>query len=125
MRILIVADGQSPHARNWIAGRVASGMEVHLATTYPCEFESLGVESCRVIPVDFSARARAGEKSAAMGSSAGGGSSSRLRGTVLWKALAAARNALAPRLASLKARQLRTMIDEVRPDVVPCDAHPL
>jgi hypothetical protein len=35
VRILFVADGHSPIARNWIAHFVEAGHEVHLASTFP------------------------------------------------------------------------------------------
>ena len=120
MRILIVADGQSPHARNWILHLVERGYEVHLATTYPCETAGLGIRSVHTIPVDFSARARAGEKASTMGSGAakGGSKLSRLRGTALWKALAQLRNASAPFLARIQSRRLRKVVGDVKPDLV-------
>ncbi len=53
MKILYVADGRSPTARNWISAFIERGHEVHLASTYPAD-PLPGVASQRVTPVAFS-----------------------------------------------------------------------
>jgi glycosyltransferase involved in cell wall biosynthesis len=53
MKILYVADGRSPTARNWITGYIERGHEVHLATTFACE-PLAGAASMRFTPVAFS-----------------------------------------------------------------------
>lgn len=53
MKILFVADGRSPTARNWIGGFVERGHEVHLATTFVAE-PLPGLASQRFTPVAFS-----------------------------------------------------------------------
>lgn len=121
LRVLVVADGQSPHSRNWIRHLVARGHEVFLVTTYPCETESLGLIGSEVLTVDFSAKVRAGEKGAAMGTGNPAAKKSligRLRGGRLWKALSKIRNASAPRLAVRRAPLLRAIVDRVKPDLV-------
>jgi glycosyltransferase involved in cell wall biosynthesis len=53
VKLLIVADGRSPITLNWIRYLVDKGHEVHLASTYPCMMNDLGV-SLRIITVAFS-----------------------------------------------------------------------
>lgn len=54
MRLLFVADGRSPIARNWIAYFIAQGHEVHLASTFACDPGNLRLASLHVTPVAFS-----------------------------------------------------------------------
>jgi glycosyltransferase involved in cell wall biosynthesis len=119
--VMIVADGQSPHSRHWIQQLVDQGAKVHLVSTYPCEFESLGVVGYDFLPVDFSAKVRAEEKGAIMGSSQGSGKRrwiGKLRGTPIWRAMASARNGLAPYLAVARRGQLKSIVERVKPDIV-------
>lgn len=56
MHILFVADGRSPIARRWIQGVLATGHQVSLVSTYPCE-PIPGVPLMAVMPVAFSGMA--------------------------------------------------------------------
>jgi glycosyltransferase involved in cell wall biosynthesis len=52
MRILLVADGRSPITRGWVRMLVSAGIDVDLASTFPCApFE--GVRFLKVFPVAF------------------------------------------------------------------------
>jgi glycosyltransferase involved in cell wall biosynthesis len=53
MRLLFVADGRSPIARNWMAYFIEAGHEVHLLSTFPC-LPGSGLASFHVVPVAFS-----------------------------------------------------------------------
>ena len=53
MRLLYIADGRSPTARNWISYFIQTEHEVHLVSTSPCE-EFAGLASLQVLPVAFS-----------------------------------------------------------------------
>ena len=53
MRILFIADGRSAIALNWIRWFIATGYEVHLASTFPCQPEP-GLASFTIIPVALS-----------------------------------------------------------------------
>jgi glycosyltransferase involved in cell wall biosynthesis len=54
MRVLLVADGRSPITRGWVRMLASAGIEVDLASTFPCEpFE--GVRFLEVFPVAFGA----------------------------------------------------------------------
>jgi glycosyltransferase involved in cell wall biosynthesis len=55
MRLLFVADGRSPTARNWIQYWTARGDEVYLASTFPCDPIPL-LAGLEVAPVAFSGR---------------------------------------------------------------------
>jgi glycosyltransferase involved in cell wall biosynthesis len=55
MRLLFIADGRSPTARNWIQHWTRRGDEVHLATTFPCD-PLPGLAGLEVAPVAFSGR---------------------------------------------------------------------
>ena len=55
MRLLFVADGRSPTARNWIQYWTEHGDEVHLASTFPCD-QIPGLAGLEIAPVAFSGR---------------------------------------------------------------------
>jgi len=55
MRLLFVADGRSPTARNWIQYWTARGDEVYLASTFPCD-PLPHLAGLDVAPVAFSGR---------------------------------------------------------------------
>ena len=55
MRLLFVADGRSPTARNWIQYWTARGDEVYLASTFPCD-PVPRLAGLEVAPVAFSGR---------------------------------------------------------------------
>lgn len=56
MRLLFVADGRSPTARNWIQYWIGHRHEVFLASTFPCE-PLAGLAGLELAPVAFSERA--------------------------------------------------------------------
>lgn len=120
MKLLLVVDAQSPHAIHWIEYLAEAGHEVHLASTYPVDSTTLPVKSYECFPVDFSAKVRSGEKAANMGTAKSKRSHffSKLRGSILWKALATLRNRLAPAMIKRKAHGLAEYIQKVNPDVV-------
>ena len=52
MRVLLVADGRSPITRGWVRMLASAGVEVDLASTFPCApFE--GIRLLEVFPVAF------------------------------------------------------------------------
>ena len=57
MRLLFIADGRSPIARNWIRYFITNGSEVHLISTFDCAMLS-GLESLHFVPVAFSGLGR-------------------------------------------------------------------
>ena len=121
LRFCFVADGQSPHARNWIRYLAADGHEIHLISTYPCSTHDLPVASLSIVPLDFSARVRAKEKEATMGTAQGDAKSksiSRLRGSALWKTLVAVRNGVTPAAVQVQKRKVRCIIEQIQPDLV-------
>ena len=59
MRLLFLADGRSPTARNWIQYWIARGDEVFLASTFPCD-PLPGLAGLEAAPVAFSGRAARG-----------------------------------------------------------------
>ena len=120
MKLCFVADGRSVIAKNWIRCFIERGHEVHLISTFPCDPSDPPVASLHIAPLDFSAQARA----ANIGGNAGGltthGSPffSRLRGSLLWKALAKLRDLLNPFAVALQQRKVRRIIRRLNPDLV-------
>ncbi len=117
MKICFVVDGRSVIAKNWIRYFVDQGHEVHLISTFPCDPSNPLVASLHVAPLDFSARARA----------AGGGGGltthgnpffARLRGSLLWKALAKLRDLLNPLAIAWQQRKVKRIIRQLNPDLV-------
>lgn len=100
MRLVFLADGRSPIARNWIAYFLQAGYEVHLLTTRPCE-PLPGLESLHLVPVAFGGRGGAG---------GGGARGTRLRTLV--------RDWLGPVTVPGAARQVRALLARLRPDLV-------
>jgi glycosyltransferase involved in cell wall biosynthesis len=52
VRLVFIADGHSPIAKNWIGYFLATGHEVHLISSYPCEGDSR-LASLTTVPVAF------------------------------------------------------------------------
>ena len=104
MKILYVADGRSPIARNWIRYFVARGDEVYLASTFACSLD-FPVHGLEIIPVAFSSVKKA--------SQAPGTAPARTVG--LRTAIRQWLGPLTVRRASLK---LRPFIERVKPDIV-------
>jgi glycosyltransferase involved in cell wall biosynthesis len=108
MRLLFVADGRSPIALNWIEYFLAQEHEVHLASTFQSPPDPR-LASYTFVPAAFSSVKAAGPAPA------------HTRG--LWGAPAvrlrtALRQWLGPITLPGAARQLRSLIDRVQPDLV-------
>ena len=120
MKLCFVADGRSVIAKNWIRYFIERGHEVHLISTFPCDPSDPPVASLHIAPLDFSAHARA----ANIGGNAGGLTThgnpffSRLRGSLLWKALAKLRDLLNPFAVALQQRKVKRIIRRLNPDLV-------
>ena len=107
MRILFVADGRSPIAKNWIRYFIRRGDEVHLVSTFACEPEP-GLQGYELLPVAFSGLKNSPGRAAmtAAPSSRGLGLRTSLR---QW---------LGPLTIPRAARRLRSIIERIRPDAV-------
>ena len=103
MKILFVADGRSPIASNWIRHFAGQGDEVYLASTFACNVD-FPLKRLEITPVAFSSVKKAGDKP---------GGSSRTLGlrTVL-------RQWLGPLTIFRSARKLRSLIREIKPDII-------
>jgi glycosyltransferase involved in cell wall biosynthesis len=101
MRILFVADGRSPIALQWIAHFANSGHEVHLSSTFPCQ-PALKLVSLHTVPVAFSG-------------SSGAGTGRSLLPVGIRTGL---RNWLGPLTINSAAAKLKTLIDEIKPNLV-------
>jgi len=110
MRILYIADGRSPTARNWITHFIQPENEVHLISTSDCTAIP-GLASLHVLPVAFSS----------VGGPGAQGQSSRL-GLLRRMAPIAVRTFIRQWLGPLTLpktiRRLRHLIAEVQPDLV-------
>lgn len=53
MKILFIADGRSPTAKNWIRHFVNAGKETHLVSMFPCDL-NMNVASTQIVPIAFS-----------------------------------------------------------------------
>lgn len=104
MRLLFIADGRSPTALNWIRYWVERGDEVFLASTFACE-PDLPLAGLDFVPVAFSRVKR--------GVSASSGASSR---TLSLRT--AIRQWFGPLTIPRAARQLRTVIERVKPELI-------
>ncbi|MBN2548391.1 MAG: glycosyltransferase family 4 protein [Anaerolineales bacterium] len=108
MRLLIVADGRSPTAQNWISYLEEKGHEVHLASTFPCIPDKY-LASVHFVPVAFSSARRGGTGGGAK-KGFWGASSVRLRTMV--------RQWLGPFTLPKAALRLKEIIGRVEPEVV-------
>lgn len=105
MRLLFIADGRSPTARNWIQHWIARGDEVHLASTFPCD------------PIPHLAGLY--EVSAAFsGRGPSASSSSQPRDARLINLRQAIRHWLGPLTLPRDAKCLRELVERVQPDLV-------
>lgn len=105
MRLLFIADGRSPTARNWIHYWIARGDEVHLASTFPCD-PIPRLASLEAVPAAFSGR---GASSA---------SSSRPRDARLINLRQTIRHWLGPLALPRDAARLRGLAGRLQPDLV-------
>src|SRR4030065_2720413 len=104
MRLLVVADGRSPIALQWIEYFVERGDEVHLASTFPCKVD-LALKGIEIIPVAFSTWKRDNRQS-------------DLTGSRTLNFRSALRTWLGPLTLPLASRSLRKMIQRVKPALI-------
>ncbi len=104
MKILYVVDARSPIALNWIRHFVERGDEIYIASTFPASMD-LPVKRMEIIPVAFSRLKKATHRP--------GAASARTLGlrTVI-------RQWLGPLTIPRAAKQLRTFIEKVQPDLI-------
>lgn len=113
MRLLFVADGRSPIALNWIDYFLQQDDEVHLVSTFDCTADPRLV-SFTFIPVAFSELKKTSSPS---------GTAALRPVKSIWGAPAVrprtlARQWLGPLTLSRAARRLRTVLDQVHPDLL-------
>jgi len=113
-RLLFVADGRSPIARNWIAHFVASGHEVHLASTFPCDAVP-GVASLHILAAAFGGLAGGGRSTAASGPRS---AIARTAGRVRTALFPAVFGWLAPLDVAPHVRRLRALVRRIDPALV-------
>lgn len=114
MKLLFIADGRSPIARNWIRYFIANGSEVHLISTFDCARLS-GLETLHVVPVAFSGLGRKRRKRI------GGKDNGRKSALTSSKTIGLRtfiRHWLGPATVNRSAKQVRTLISELRPDLL-------
>ncbi len=114
MKLLFIADGRSPIARNWIRYFITNGSEVHLISTFDCARLS-GLESLHFVPVAFSGLGRKRRKRT------GGTDNGRQSAFTSSKTIGLRtfmRHWLGPATVSRSSRQVRTLISELKPDLV-------
>ena len=104
MRLLFVADGRSPIARNWIRFFVERGDEVYLASTFQCDVD-FPLKRLDFVPVAFS---EVKKKS----------SLPRPASSRMINLRTAFRQVLGPLTISRASRKLRALIEEIKPDLI-------
>ncbi|MFM8322770.1 MAG: glycosyltransferase family 4 protein, partial [Chloroflexota bacterium] len=114
MRVLFIADGRSPIARNWIDYFLADGWEVHLASTFACRPDPR-LASYTFIPVAFSAAKQAAPPP--------GAPAAPRRAAPLWSARlvglrTGVRQLLGPLTLPAAARRLSRLVDRLQPDLL-------
>jgi len=112
MRLLFVADGRSPIALNWISYFIGRGDEVHLVSTFPCESDSR-LASYTFLPVAFS-NIKKTPKVSNLTSSTGIKQINRAAVSLR----TAIRQWLGPFTLSAATRQLKPLIEQIKPDLV-------
>jgi glycosyltransferase involved in cell wall biosynthesis len=105
MRLLYYADARSPIARSWVEYFTRAGHEVHWVSSFPAAPLD-GLASFQILPVALSAGA---------GQPVEGQPSARARGLRL---RLAARHWLGPLTVGAAADRLRTIIHQIRPDLL-------
>ncbi len=104
MRLLVVADGHSPIAQNWVRYFAEGGDEVYFASTYPFT-PDFPLRELEIIPAAFSGRKRPGS-----GSRPGSSKSLKLLGSL--------RHLLGPLTLPRAGARLRAFVERVKPDLV-------
>ena len=97
---------------------IREGHEVHLISSYPCDCSELPVASLHVVPLDFSARLRAGIGGRDARTMHGSPQIARLRGNPIWKALVRLRYLSVPWAVRLQRSRLRRIVEQIGPDIV-------
>lgn len=108
MKLLFIADGRSPIARNWIHHFISEGSKVHLISTSACP-ELSGLEALHIVPVAFSSLRRSGSGGMVL-------SALTSSGTITLRTLI--RHWLGPATVGRAAKQVRRLISEIEPDLV-------
>ena len=116
MRILYIADGRSPIARNWITHFIKPGNQVHLISTSDCTAIP-GLASLHIQPVAFSG---AGASTAHTIPNQMG----RLRRLAPMPLRTFIRQWLGPLTFPRSVGRLRTLIEQIRPDLVHAMRYP-
>jgi hypothetical protein len=111
MRFLFVADGRSPIALSWLHHWVRTGHQVHLVSTFPCE-PPPELVSFTVIPTAFGRMAR-GPGNNKVELTYTSGLIGRYRAL-----LRMVRYVLGPLTLPSHQKRFRTLVEEIRPDIV-------
>lgn len=119
MRLLYVADGRSPTARNWINRFITPENEVHLVSTSACE-PIAGLASLHILPVAFSGAGIQQED----GAPVKGGRIGTLRQLAPLGLRTFIRQWLGPLTFPHALRQLRIILAEIQPDLIHAMRYP-
>lgn len=115
MRLLFVADGRSPTARNWIQYWTARGDEVYLASTFPCD-PIPHLAGLLVAPVAFSGRGRGTDWQSA--EKAGNQPAPPTRDARLINLRQTIRHWLGPLTLPRAGKNLSVIVERIQPDLV-------
>ena len=110
MRLIFVADGRSPTARNWIQYWIARGDEVHLASTFPCD-PIPHLAGLYIVSAALSGRGAGGANTANW-------QFARQKDARLIKLRQTIRHWLGPLTLPRDATRLRELVERVQPDLV-------
>ncbi|MGD2027729.1 MAG: glycosyltransferase family 4 protein [Anaerolineales bacterium] len=118
MRIIYIADGRSPTARNWVTHFITPGNQVHLISTSDCTLIP-GLASFHVLPVAFSG-------TGANATESGGvtGRLSTLRRMAPMGMRTFIRQWLGPLTLPAAVRRLNVLVEEIQPDLVHAMRYP-
>jgi glycosyltransferase involved in cell wall biosynthesis len=123
MRLLFIADGRSPIAQNWIRYFAERGDEVHLASTFACSVD-FPLNGFEITPVAFS---RVKKQTQRPGSASSQmlrpfdtpfGRRAALRSARALGLRTAIRHTLGPLTIPRASRRLRTIIQQIQPDLI-------
>lgn len=117
MRLLFVADGRSPTARNWIQYWTARGDEVHLASTFLC-LPIPGLTALELAPVAFSGYSAGRTDWQSVSGKADCQSAPRTRDSRLLNLRNKIRHWLGPLTIPRAAQRLRGIAERIQPDLV-------
>ncbi len=117
MRLLFLADGRSPTARNWIQYWIARGDEVTLASTFACD-PLPGLVGLEAASVAFSGRARGADWQSAGKADWQPAGAPRARDARLISLRQALRHWLGPLTIPRAAQRFAEIVARVQPDLV-------